>query len=104
MKFKYFYEEKSSIKSANWILRYIDLFEYIEPTYPSGIKTSTVKKSGVQGSVIPIKQYRFTTSKGNDVKVHFKRTEEEGMKSADVVFYVNDTLDDSSSSKDGYTV
>lgn len=79
------------------------LDEYIEPTYPKGVKSSIFKKRGVQGSVIPIKQYKFTTSKGNDVKVHFKVTEEDGgiTKNADIVFYVNDTLDDSSSQKGG---
>ncbi len=79
------------------------LDEYIEPTYPKGVKSSVFKKSGVQGSVIPIKQYKFTTSKGNDVKVHFKVTDEDGglLKNADIVFYVNDTLDDASSQKGG---
>jgi hypothetical protein len=76
--------------------------EYIEPNYPKNVKSSVVKKSGVQGSVIPIKQYSFITAKGNQVKVHFKITKDyDDVKTADIVFYVNDTLDDSSSQKGG---
>jgi hypothetical protein len=78
------------------------LEEYIEPSYPAKVKSSIKNKAGVQGSIIPLKQYQFTTSKGNDVKVHFKIEDYMDLvKTGNVVFYVNDTLDDSSSSQEG---
>ena len=70
--------------------------ELYEPKTPSGIKRSTVSKAGVQGSTIKLNQYAFTTSQGNVVKVQFK-IDPSDKSEADVVFYVNDTLDDDSS-------
>ena len=37
---------------------YLEIFE---PVYPKGVKTGTVTKSGVQGSVIKKKQYQFNS-------------------------------------------
>lgn len=72
------------------------LTELYDPEYPKGTKHSIHKKAGVQGSTVKRNQYRFTTPQGNDVKVLFKigpvDTDE-----ADVIFYVNDTLDDGAS-------
>lgn len=50
-----------------------------------------------QGSTIKIEQYRFTTSKGNDVKVWFSDYDEERKS---ILFYVNDTMDNLSSGGD----
>lgn len=67
--------------------------ELYEPRYPTGVKHSIHTKPGAQGSAIKRNQYAFTTSKGNVVKVLFKVEDD----SADVIFYVNDTLDDDAS-------
>ena len=72
-----------------------NLTELYDPVIPSNVKYSIVTKSGVQGSVKKISQYSFKTSQGNDVKVHFSLNNEKT--SADVVFYVNNTLYDNSS-------
>lgn len=71
------------------------LNEIFNPIYPKGVKSKTIYKYGVQGSKIPIKQYEFNTKKGNNVKVHIKITDDGN--TANVMFYVNDTLDDKSS-------
>jgi hypothetical protein len=73
------------------------LNEIFEPTYPKNVKVSKVKKTGTQNSVIIKDQYQFKTTIGNDVKVLFEVTN----KSADIIFYVNDKLNDKSSSQDG---
>jgi hypothetical protein len=72
-----------------------NLTELYDPVIPSNVKYSIVTKSGVQGSVKKISQYSFKTSQGNDVKVHFSLNNEKS--SANVVFYVNNTLYDNSS-------
>lgn len=73
------------------------LSEIFEPRYPSEVKRGVVKKFGVQGSVIRKKEYKFRTGLGNEVKVHFKVDDNSDIKSADVLFYVNDTLYDDAS-------
>ena len=77
------------------------LSEYIEPKYPSGVKSTSFKKAGVQGSERKVNQYQFKTTSGNDVKVHIKREVEDGLQVGNVIFYVNDTLDDKSSTSSG---
>jgi hypothetical protein len=77
------------------------LLEFLNPKKPESIKSSTVSKAGTQGSVIKLAQRRFMTAKNNDVKVQFQgKLADNGEKSVDVVFYVNDTLYDNSSTVD----
>jgi hypothetical protein len=77
------------------------LNELLEPRKPgSAVKSSTVSVSGAQGSVSKISQQKFTTSKGNVVKVWFKPTQaDDGNPSVEISFYVNDTLYDKSSTE-----
>ena len=68
--------------------------ESVEPQQPtSKITKSTVIKNKGTYQQKPITQYQFTTKNGNNVKVQLSKTDD----SADIVFYVNDTLDDGSS-------
>lgn len=76
-------------------MRIHELFEPKKPT--DKIKSSTLKRSGVQGSTNNIAQRTFTTKKGNVVDVQFKTKIEDGVKETDVTFYVNGTLHDNSS-------
>ena len=71
--------------------------EILAPRKPDKVGSSTFSKSGVQGSKEKIAQRAFTTSNGNVVKVHFAPRMEDGEKSTNIVFYVNDTLSDNSS-------
>lgn len=71
--------------------------EILAPRKPDKVGSSTFSKSGVQGSKERIAQRAFTTSNGNVVKVHFAPRMEDGEKSTNIVFYVNDTLSDNSS-------
>jgi hypothetical protein len=73
------------------------LLEIISPRKPNEVKSSRGTISGVQGSVQPIVKKEFTKSKGNAVSVRFKPSVEDGMKGADVSFFVNGTMDDSAS-------
>ena len=73
------------------------LLEIISPRKPNEVKASRGTVSGVQGSVHSIIKRDFTTSKGNAVSVRFKPSTEDGMKGADVSFFVNGTMDDSAS-------
>jgi|688.fasta_scaffold213153_1 hypothetical protein len=77
------------------------LKELLEPKKPgSAVKSSTVSVSGAQGSISKISQQKFTTSKGNVVKVWFKPTQaDDGNPSVEITFYVNDTVYDNSSSE-----
>ena len=71
--------------------------ESIEPEYPKNVKRKIIYKHGTQNSKIKVKQYSFTTSKGNEVSVHFKDSEN---KSTNIIFYVNNTLYDSRDERD----
>lgn len=78
------------------------LLEIITPKKPLSVKSSQFTKSGVQGTKELVKQRQFKTSKGNDVKVHFHPSKNsEGKRNVDVVFYVNNTTYDDSSTQDG---
>lgn len=83
------------------VMRIYQLLEdrFLEPKKPDSIKASTVKKSGMQGSVTSIAQRQFTTAKGNVVKVQFTPGIENDEKSVSIVFYVNDTLYDKASTE-----
>lgn len=71
-----------------------ELNESVEPQQPSSkITKSTVIKNKGTHRQKPITQYQFTTKNGNNVKVQLSKTDD----SADIVFYVNDTLNDGSS-------
>lgn len=74
------------------------LTEFLEPTFPKNVKKGVTNKAGVQGSVIKYDRYEFTTSLGNNVKVLFDRSKPN---EADIIFYVNDKLDDKASSEQG---
>lgn len=73
------------------------LKEWIEEKKPSKVSHSKiVKNSGTVMSKI-VDQYKFTTMKGNIVKVHFDIRDN----GAEIVFYVNDALSDDSSKTEG---
>lgn len=77
------------------------ILEFLEPRKPEAVKSSSFKKSGVQGSVTNIVQRQFTTSHNNVVKVHFSPvTTDDGDKSVSITFYVNDVLYDNASTTD----
>lgn len=77
------------------------LLEFLEPRKPDAVKSSTFKKSGVQGSVTNIVQRQFTTSHENVVKVQFSpAATDDGAKSVSITFYVNDVLYDNASTAD----
>lgn len=72
--------------------------EGIEPKKPLGkITKSKVTKNKGMINQRDLDQIQFNTSSGNNVKVQFKI--EDGV--GDVVFYVNNTLDDNGGRKDG---
>lgn len=74
------------------------IHELLEPKKPeSKVKSSTLSKSGLQGSTNKIAQRSFTTNKGNRVDIQFKTTTEDNEKATDVVFYVNGTMYDNAS-------
>jgi hypothetical protein len=73
------------------------LNESIEPQKPSNkIIKKTIRKNKGTASESIWKQYEFTTSKGNNVKVQIKDRDN----SAEVIFYVNDKLDETSRERD----
>ncbi len=78
------------------------LCEGIEPRKPLGkiTKKKVVKNRGMVNQK-SLDQIEFTTTDGNNVKVQFQIKDEDGKKTGDVVFYVNDTLDDRGGRKDG---
>jgi hypothetical protein len=76
------------------------IHELLEPKKPlTAVKSSTVSKSGMQGSKNKIAQRTFTTNKGNQVDIQFKTTTDDNVKSTDVVFYVNGTMYDTASTE-----
>jgi hypothetical protein len=76
------------------------IHELLEPKKPeSKVKSATLSKSGLQGSTNKIAQRTFTTNKGNQVDIQFKTTTEDNVKATDVVFYVNGTMYDNSSTE-----
>lgn len=76
------------------------IHELLEPKKPeSKVKSSTLSKSGLQGSTNKIAQRSFTTKKGNLVEIQFKTTTEGNEKVTDVVFYVNGTMYDNASTE-----
>lgn len=74
----------------NWLF-----YEVAAPTKPSSSvkKRNKIKNPGTN-TAKPIIEYQFKTKLGNDVKVQF---EPNGDNSYNIVFYVNNTLDDNSS-------
>lgn len=58
-----------------------------------------MSKSGMQGSKEKIIQRQFTTSSGNDVKIHFSPRVDDGEASTRISFYVNDKTSDESSTE-----
>lgn len=65
------------------------LNEIAEPAKPSNkVSRSTITKDGGTWKERPVTQFKFQTSTGNEVKIHFEKIEEN---SYDVMFYVNDT-------------
>jgi hypothetical protein len=75
----------------------LNINESIEPQKPSNkIIKKTIRKNKGTASESIWKQYEFTTSKGNNVKVQIKDRDN----SAEVIFYVNDKLDETSRERD----
>lgn len=73
--------------------------EDITPTKPSGkVSMKRITKNKGTMKAHEIIQYEFNTKSGNNVKVQLSPKYDN---SYDVVFYVNDTLDDASSTKGG---
>jgi hypothetical protein len=74
------------------------LLEGISVRKPLGklVSKRVIKNRGMVGQKV-VNQVQFVTQKGNDVKVQFEVRETVG----DVVFYVNDTLDDLGGRSDG---
>lgn len=73
--------------------------EVLAPRKPDKVVSSTMSKSGMQGSKEKIIQRQFTTSSGNDVKVHFSPRVDDGEASTRISFYVNDKMSDESSTE-----
>jgi hypothetical protein len=72
--------------------------EGIEPKKPSGgVRKKRVIKNRGMVTQKELEQVQFITKEGNDVKVQFQVNDGVG----DVVFYVNDTLDDYGGREDG---
>lgn len=79
------------------------LCEGIEPRKPLGkITKKKVTKNRGMVSQKTLDQIEFTTTDGNNVKVQFQiKDDGDSITVGDVVFYVNDTLDDRGGRKDG---
>lgn len=79
------------------------LCEGIEPRKPLGkITKKKVTKNRGMVNQKTLDQIEFTTTDGNNVKVQFQVTDDgDSITVGDVVFYVNDTLDDRGGRKDG---
>lgn len=74
------------------------LNEIAEPTKPiNKVSKTNIKKDAGTWRERPVLQYKFKTTNGNEVKVHFEKTEEN---TYDVMFYVNDTQYDNASSNE----
>ena len=88
-------------QGSDLITESIPMMEFLEPKKPKTIKSSILKKSGVQGSIINYNVRQFNTSSGNNVKVRFQnKLTDTGEKSTDIVFFVNDTTYDNASTND----
>jgi len=88
-------EINNAVQISSVIKNNNTLNETVEPIKPSNKVTQSriIKNKGTiqQKELI---QYKFTTKNNNEVKVQLS---DQGDNTADVVFYVNDTLDDGSS-------
>jgi len=92
---------KYNIIKENWMKIKELLQEFLKPKKPDKIIKSVFKKTGLQGTVNKFNQRQFDTPNGNNVKVHFKPQQSStGQKSVDIDFYVNNSLDDDSSTKE----
>lgn len=80
----------------------LNFYEYIlkinevaEPIKTAATRRMVVKNGGTYKEK-KVVEYKFTTSLGNEVKLHFDKTDD-NPKTYDVVFYVNDTQYDDAS-------
>ena len=79
----------------NWLL----IKEIAEPVRPSGkVSLRNIVKDGGTWRSRSVKEYKFQTTKGNEVKLHFDKLNDEN--GYDVMFYVNDTQYDDASGGD----
>lgn len=78
-----------------WLL----ITEIAEPVRPLGkVALRNIIKDGGTWRGRSVKEYRFKTTKGNEIKLHFDKLNHEN--GYDVMFYVNDTQYDSASGGD----
>lgn len=68
--------------------------EVVDPITPKGLKKSTIVKNQSTNTATKVIQFKWKTQRGNIVKIHFEPT---GKDFYNIVFYVNDTLEDDSS-------
>lgn len=79
-----------------WLL----ITEIAEPVRPLGkVAFRNIIKDGSTWRSRSVKEYRFKTTKGNEVKLHFDKLNDES-NGYDVMFYVNDTQYDNASGGD----
>jgi len=72
------------------------LIEIAEPIKPlKKISKTIIKKDAGTWKERPVIQYKFKTTNGNEIKIHFEKKE---TNIYDVMFYVNDTQNDDASS------
>lgn len=83
------------MKFKEWLL----INEIAEPVRPLGkVGLRNIIKNGGTWRSRKVREYRFKTTKGNEVKLHFDKLNDEN--GYDVMFYVNDTQYDNASGGD----
>ena len=83
------------MKFKEWLL----IAEVAEPVRPSNkVSLRKITKDGGTWRERGVSEYRFKTTKGNEIKLHFEKLNDEN--GYDVMFYVNDTQYDNASGGD----
>jgi hypothetical protein len=85
------------LKFSDYVLKRID--EIAEPIKTNAIRRMVTKHGGTWREK-KVVEYKFKTSLGNEVKIHFDKISE-NPKAYNVVFYVNDTQYDDASKTEG---